>query len=154
LAQTPFSPGVSIISEMITPALLILACGSLLATVLARLGRVTDNVRKLAEMLEQGGGLDQKNRETLNRMEQRADLAEHSITSYSAAVTLFVLTCLMIGCHRLFGEEFDALSVIAAVLGVVALLVGSGFMLAESRLAVRQVRSDMNDIRAKMKNAE
>ena len=44
-----FSAAQAIISAMITPALLILASGSLIATALVRLARVVDRVRKLAE---------------------------------------------------------------------------------------------------------
>lgn len=39
----------AIIAAMITPALLIMVSGSLIATALARLGPVVDRVRKLAE---------------------------------------------------------------------------------------------------------
>jgi hypothetical protein len=42
-----FSPSQAIIAAMITPALLILALGSLIATALVRLARVVDRVRKL-----------------------------------------------------------------------------------------------------------
>jgi hypothetical protein len=38
-----------IIAAMITPALLIMASGSLIASALIRMGRVVDHVRKLAE---------------------------------------------------------------------------------------------------------
>ncbi len=44
-----FSAAQAIISAMITPALLIMASGSLIATALTRLARIVDRVRKLAE---------------------------------------------------------------------------------------------------------
>lgn len=150
MAQTPLSPGISIISDMITPALLILACGSLLGTVLARLARVVDYVRHVGESLRQGTPYEPHEVETVNRMERRAELAEHSIQSYFVAVVFFVLTCLFIGCNRLIGSYFDKLSVLAAVLGVLMLLVGSTFMVLECRLAVRQAKSDMADFRERM----
>ena len=47
------SSALSVLTAMITPAVLISACGSLLLSTSTRLGRVVDRVRALAEKLEE-----------------------------------------------------------------------------------------------------
>jgi Protein of unknown function (DUF2721) len=56
------SPAQTMIAAMITPALLILASGSLIATALVRLGRVVDRVRKLGEKADATPSLDELER--------------------------------------------------------------------------------------------
>jgi hypothetical protein len=141
------SPGITIISEMITPALLILACGSLLSTVLARLARVNDHVRALAQMMETSpGAANASNRETLTILQRRADLCEISMGAYFIAVTLFVGTCLLIAIDRLVAHAVYWAPVTTSVLGVALLLIGSSFMIAECRLAVRDLKHELDGI--------
>ncbi len=67
-----FSVSQAIIAAMITPALLIMASGSLIATGTARLGRIMDRVRELAED-------DEKvERQVLQIYERRAILMERA----------------------------------------------------------------------------
>ena len=81
MPQTPLSPSVSIISEMITPALLILASGSLLGTVVARLGRVVDRARKIAADLNSDATKrDETARETMHLLERRETCFERSMS--------------------------------------------------------------------------
>ena len=46
------APGIAVLTAMITPAVLILASGTLLASTSSRLGRVVDRVRMLSESFE------------------------------------------------------------------------------------------------------
>jgi hypothetical protein len=58
------STELSLLSAMITPAVLISACGTLILSNSLRLGRIIDRVRELSRLLEQGC------------METRTDLGE------------------------------------------------------------------------------
>jgi hypothetical protein len=83
--MTGFSAARVIISAMITPALLILASGSLIATALVRLARVVDRVRRLSETRDAPAAGE------LHRHERRALLAERAVRLYYCAVVCFVL---------------------------------------------------------------
>jgi hypothetical protein len=73
-----FSAAQAIIGAMITPALPILASGSLIASALVRLARVADHVRTLAD----AGGMARQ--AELRRHERRALLAERRCGAGSA----------------------------------------------------------------------
>ena len=76
-----FSAAQTIIAAMITPALVILASGSLIATALVRLPRVVDRVRGLSRWRDTGVSKDD-----LDRHERRALLTERAIGLYFWAV--------------------------------------------------------------------
>lgn len=137
-------PEISIIAEMITPALLLMASGSLIATVLARIGRIVEYVRKIADAAQHADQrVSDEDRGLLNILEQRARLAEQALILYYGAVFLFVLTCLLIGLDRFLGHVIYAAPVASAMLGVAVVLVASGFMVAECRLAMQQLRGEV-----------
>ncbi len=141
------SPEVAIIAAMITPALLILASGSLIATVLARIGRIVELVRKIAEVTKSSqSGISSANRELLTILKQRGSLAEKALIAYYAAVVLFVLTCLLIGVNKFVNHELYAFPIATAMIGVTLVLTGSAFMVGECRLAMKQLRGEIDEI--------
>lgn len=133
-----FSAAQAIISAMITPALLILASGSLIATALVRLARVVDRVRKLAEMSSAGPLTEE-----LRRHERRALLAERAVRFYFLAVVCFVLTGFSIPVDHLIGDRLTWLPVSMTTLGMALIVVGSAAMLLECRLATEQIRAEI-----------
>ncbi len=140
-------PEVSIIAEMITPALLLLASGSLIATVLARIGRIVELVRKIGDATKRSGvPVTQSDRELLSILDHRSRLAEKALISYYLAVVLFVATCLLIAIDRLIGHVIYIAPIFCAMAGVFIVLVGSWLMVAECRLAMRQLRGELDDI--------
>jgi hypothetical protein len=50
------SSAVAVLTAMITPAVLISACGSMILSTSSRLGRVVDRVRALSDKLEELAG--------------------------------------------------------------------------------------------------
>ncbi len=125
-----------LIGAMITPALLILASGSLIATSLVRLARVVDRIRKL---LESGSHQAVE----LERQERRAMLAERSIVAYFCAIVLFVLAGFAIAMDHATGDRLTWLPVGMTVSGMVLIVMGSAAMLLECRLALVQIRSEI-----------
>jgi hypothetical protein len=79
-----FSPAQAMIAAMVTPALLILAASSLIATALLRLARVVDRVRKRSEVAAR----DPTER---IRHQRRALLAERAVALFFFAVVSFVI---------------------------------------------------------------
>jgi uncharacterized membrane protein YedE/YeeE len=130
-----FSAAQVIISAMITPALLILASGSLIATALARLARVVDRIRKLAELAPSVA--------ELRRHERRALLAEQAVRIFFAAVLCFVLAGFSIALDHATGDRMVWLPVGMTVAGMALIVFGSAAMLAECQLATRQIKEEI-----------
>jgi hypothetical protein len=83
--------------SMITPALLILAAGSLVATALVRLARVVDRVWKLVEAQARWGHLRSSNATS------GALLAERAVLLYFLAVVGFVVAGVAIAIDHVAG---------------------------------------------------
>jgi ribose/xylose/arabinose/galactoside ABC-type transport system permease subunit len=126
------------IAAMITPALLIMASGSLIATALVRLARVVDRVRKLSEP-----GAAPPDAGELRQHEHRALLAERAVTLYFLAVVCFVVAGLAIAIDHATGDRLTWLPVLVTTLGMCLIVLGSAAMLAECRLATAQIRREI-----------
>ncbi len=137
-----FSASQAIIAAMITPALLILASGSLIATALLRLARVVDRVRKLCET--SGAKIET---EELRRHERRAILAERSVLLFFFAVVCFVAAGFAIAIDHFVGDRLTWLPVSVTTFGMCLLIAGSAAMLSECNLAAEQIRSEINALR-------
>src|SRR5450755_845226 len=130
-----FSPAQAIIGAMITPALLILASGSLIATALVRLARVVDRLRKLAEV--DGGAVDAK---LLERHKRRALCAERAVQLFFYAVVCFVMAGFAIAIDHFGGDALVLLPV-----GMALIVAGCAAMLTECRLATEQILLELAD---------
>jgi hypothetical protein len=134
------SPAQSVVAAMITPALLILASGSLVATALVRLGRVVDRSRALVATIAAGDVADPDGlRRSLDRHQRRALYAERSVALFFGAVVVFVLDCLSIGLDHFAGDSLTVVPIAATIVGMAVLLVGAGYMVAESQLGGEQI---------------
>lgn len=132
------SPAQAMITAMITPALLILASASLIATALVRLARVVDRVRKLAEARDAP-----RDSSEIRRHERRALLAERAVSLYFFAVLCFVIAGLAIAIDHAAGDRLAWLPVAVTTLGMCLIVAGSAAMLAECRLAFAQIRAEI-----------
>jgi uncharacterized membrane protein YedE/YeeE len=133
-----FSPAQAMIAAMITPALLILASGSLIATALVRLARVVDRVRKVSEPPDAPPDVGE-----LRRHERRALLAERAVALYFFAVLCFVVAGFAIAIDHATGDRLAWLPVLVTTLGMCLIVAGSAAMLAECRLAIAQIREEI-----------
>jgi hypothetical protein len=143
-----FSAAQALISAMITPALLILASGSLIATALVRLARVVDRVRKLTEAGET------PTRGELHRHERRALLAERALQSYFFAVVCFVVAGIAIGIDHLAADRLTWLPVAVTLLGMGLIVAGSAAMLWECKLAVAELGAEIKVLARKTLDAD
>ena len=154
-AVTP-SAAVAMIAAMITPALLILASASLVATALVRMARVVDRARVLAAIAHEGsweklGATPAQLRMALERHAKRARYAEWSIALLYATVVVFVVTCISIAINHAAGESLSWLPVGLAIAGTLLLLAGGALMVAESRLAGDQIAEEIGHALARLK---
>ncbi len=148
------SAAVALIAAMVTPALLILACASLVATMLVRMARVVDRARLLAATVHEGnleklGATPDQARIALDRHAKRARYVEWSIAALYVSVVIFVLTSLSIVIDHVTGS-LGWLPAGLAIIGTLPLLAGGAWMVAESRLSGEQIAEEIRNALAKL----
>lgn len=143
----------SVLSAMITPAVLILACGSLILTTSNRLTRVVDRVREMLTELEQMGdsteGAEKRKLlfDQLERSTKRARMLQHAMTRLYLCVSLFVATSVAIGLVALLGGlHFAWIPLVLGFVGAGLLFSASVHLIFESRLALQTTYAEMDYI--------
>ncbi len=142
----------NILSAMITPAVLISACGTLVFSTSTRLGRIVDRVRDLSRTIEElskdDGQIDFPE-ERLTEVERqlliharRSRLIQQSVTSFYIALSLFVAAMVAIGYVAVF-KQAAWMPNLLGITGTLCLLYGCVMLIAETRLALRAVNSEM-----------
>jgi hypothetical protein len=142
---------------MITPALLLLGSASLVTSALMRMGRVVDRARVLATIAheqtsDRTGVTETQLRAWLQSHAKRARYAERSITALYAAIVVFIATCLSIGLDRFADNSVGWLPVTLAIAGILLLLTGGAYMVAESRLSGEQIRAEIQHALANLEH--
>jgi hypothetical protein len=153
---TMLAPTLGVLTAMITPALLILAAGTLITSTSNRLGRVVDRVRTLSDSFEQLESGDAKTAfveerrrhifDQLDKLTSRARLLQLSMTSYYLALAAFVATSVIIGLLSFVTPEKQLspyVPVVAALTGMVFLFTSSILLIYEARLATTAVIDEM-----------
>ena len=135
---------------MITPALLILAAASLVATALVRMARVVDRGRVLVSIAHDGtwdklGIGPAQLREWLNSHQRRARNVGITIATLYASIVVFVATVLLIALDRVVGNALAWLPVSLAILGALLLLVAGALMVEESQSSGRQIADEIRN---------
>jgi threonine/homoserine/homoserine lactone efflux protein len=145
--QTPLA----LLSAMITPAVLISACGTLIFSTSNRLTRIVDRVRELSHMLEQlftGQIKDfpEEREKELNRQlaiyAKRSQLIQHSLGGFYIALAALVGTTVSIGLTA-FIPHISWLPAVLGVAGTLVLFYSSVLLIAEARIALQSVNNEM-----------
>lgn len=152
----PLSSALAVLTAMITPAVLISACGALILSTSTRLGRVVDRVRALSisfeELAESGDELallEERRAVVFNQLDKltsRARVLQRSMTVFYIALCLFVATSVAIGLVAFAGARFSAVPVVLGLAGASFLFYGSVTLIVEARLAVASLRAEMDFI--------
>jgi Protein of unknown function (DUF2721) len=141
---------------MITPAVLISACGSMILSTSSRLGRVVDRVRSLSEKLEEFSathGDETKERQTviyaqLDKLTSRARILQRSMVAFYLATGMFVATSVAIGFVAVVpsSPRYNVVPVVVGLLGACFLFYGSMLLIFEARLALSTIHAEMDFI--------
>lgn len=148
---------VAILSAMITPAVLISACGTLTMSTANRLGRIIDRTRRISERFEalaRGEG-DQRHLERertlllgqLERATRRSRLLQRALATLYAALTVFVTTSAAIGIVAIIGNHLAWLPVAFGLFGAGLLLYASLLLIVESRIALASLEAEVDFVR-------
>lgn len=145
----------AVLTAMITPAVLISACGALILSTSTRAGRVNDRVRALIDRFEelahnQDIDLYEQRRaaifEQLDMLTSRSRLLQRSLTVFYFALGVFIFTSVAIGLVSFLGSQMAWIPIIAALIAAAFLLYGSVLLILEARLALSTTRIEMDFI--------
>jgi len=147
----------AVLSAMITPAVLISACGTLVLSTSTRLARVIDRVRQMADRIDD---LDAHRQTVVNYDERRASVRrqmqtlarrgrflQFSLTLLYLGVATFVATSVAIGIVYAGFMGAVWIPVALALTGAMMLLAASLVLIAESRIALRTTLRELTNVR-------
>lgn len=146
------SAALTVLSAMITPAVLISACGSLAISTANRLGRTIDRTRKVAALLravaEGEGALTEEEHgmlyAQLGLAARRARLLHHALRTLYLALVAFVATSVVIGVVSFTGLGFVWLPLALGFMGAILLFYTSVILIHEAALGHRAVEEEMD----------
>jgi hypothetical protein len=144
-----------ILSSMITPAVLISACGTLIFSTSARMGRIFDRVNVMKGEVEAIiAGRISHPEERMQHLQghielqrRRATLIHKALLSLYTATALFVASSLAIAFNVAYGSPAQAwIPTLIALTGGLFLFAASMFLLYESRFNLRFVNRSIDFI--------
>jgi hypothetical protein len=144
-----------ILTSMITPAVLISACGTLIFSTAGRLGRLFDRVNSLKSEVEEIllGKLSLHDermahiKEQLSRQRLRSVFLQRALSALYTATALFIASSLAIALNVAYGSPETAwVPTAIALLGGLFLFVASVLLIYESRYNLRFINSHIDFI--------
>ncbi|MFN2453263.1 MAG: DUF2721 domain-containing protein [Pyrinomonadaceae bacterium] len=152
----PPSSALSVLTAMITPAVLISACGTMILSTSTRLGRVVDRVRVISDRLEELANSDPAMKfyeerrimifGQLDKLTSRARLLQRCMTVFYLALGIFVSTSVAIGVVAVSSARYNWVPVVFGLLGACFLFYGSILLIFEARLALSTIHTEMDFI--------
>ena len=147
----------AVLTAMITPAVLISACGTLILSTSTRLGRVVDRVRALSDRFEEMAGsteglelIEDRRAVIFNQLDQlttRARLLQRCMVVFYTALGVFVSTSVAIGLVAAAGRDGTGwIPVVLGLIGSCFLFYGSVLLIFEARLALSTINAEMDFI--------
>jgi hypothetical protein len=151
------SSSLAVLTAMITPAVLISACGTMILSTSTRLGRVVDRVRSLSDRMEE---LAQETAtevefyeerrsvifEQLDKLTSRARILQRCMVTFYLALGIFVSTSVAIGIVAVSGARYHWVPIVTGLIGAGFLFYGSMLLIFEARLALSTIHTEMDFI--------
>jgi len=149
-----FPDAIAVLSAMITPAVLISACGSLILATSDRLSKAVTRTREISTALIPRGGVEQRAdaREEERRMlfvqldfvTTRSRLLQRALSRLYAALGFFVGTSVSIGLVAVTDSSFTIVPIVLGLGGAALLLYAAFLLIKESRYALAAVNDEMD----------
>jgi hypothetical protein len=145
------SMAISLLTAMITPAVLIMACGQLSLTTSQRLGRSIARTRSIFSELKdiKEGKKNATEEEKLNlhlqinKSTKRSVLLQEVMSMLYIALLFFIASSLLIGIFEIMGWVRHWILIAIPMTGAVALFSASILLIMETRLALSSVDEEM-----------
>src|SRR5467141_881049 len=151
--MTTFPDAISVLSAMITPAVLISACGSLILATSDRLSKAVTRTREISSALIPRAA-DQRvdDREEERRMlfvqldyvTTRSRLLQRALSRLYGALAFFVGTSVSIGLLAVTSAAFTPIPIALGLTGAALLLYAAFVLIKESRFALAAVNDEMD----------
>lgn len=151
--ETPAN-AIAVLTAMITPAVLISACGALIFSTSSRLGRVIDRTRVLSEKFQELAAHPEKDEmfeerralifTQLDRQTSRARLIQRAMTALYTALGIFVAMTVTIALVSVLARNYTWTAVAQGLVGMLFMLYGSLLLIIESRMALSAIMSEMD----------
>ncbi|MFN3405031.1 MAG: DUF2721 domain-containing protein [Cytophagaceae bacterium] len=144
---------IRLLTAMITPAVLILACGSLILTTSQRLARVVERTRAIFDLFEkvtckkEDEFVIEEKRilfDQLGRATRRSTLLQNCLNLLYLALSCFVATSITIGLVELSDFNWTWIPLVFTMGGAAVLFYCSIQLVVESRMAVKSIEMEMN----------
>jgi hypothetical protein len=151
--MTNFPDAISVLSAMITPAVLISACGSLILATSDRLSKAVARTREISSALvPRAADLGTEDREEERRMlftqldfvTTRSRLLQRALSRLYAALAFFVGTSVAIGLVAITSSKFTVVPIALGLFGAGLLLYVAFLLIKESRFALAAVNEEMD----------
>jgi hypothetical protein len=153
MMELPSNPQ-SVLAAMITPAVLISACGSLILATSERLSKSVSRAREIADELaaiaREGNIGDDRESERrmlftqLDFVTTRSRLLQRALSRLYGALGVFIATSVAIGIVAVTGAIFAIVPIALGLLGGALLLYASSVLIGESRFALTALNAEMD----------
>ena len=155
---------IAVLTAMITPAVLISACGSMILSTSSRLGRVVDRVRALSDRLEDMAAKGERGPahterqalifQQLDKLTSRARILQRCMVTFYMSAGMFVATSVAIAIVPFTGNQrYNMIPVGLGLAGACFLFYGSVLLIMEARLALSTIHAEMDFIWRQSKRA-
>lgn len=150
-----FPDALAVLSAMITPAVLISACGSLILATSDRLSKAVTRTREVSDQLKpRPGDEESAEREEERRMlftqldfvTTRSRLLQRALSRLYAALAFFVGTSVAIGVVAATSSDYTIIPIGLGLYGAALLLYAAILLIRESRFALAAVNTEMDFI--------
>jgi hypothetical protein len=151
--MSTFPDAISVLSAMITPAVLISACGSLILATSDRLTKAVTRTREITSALiprsaEQRTDAREEERRMLftqlDFVTTRSRLLQRALSRLYAALGFFVGTSVAIGLVAITSSRFTIVPIALGLCGAGLLLYAAFLLIKESRFALAGVNEEMD----------
>lgn len=142
------NPAMSLVSAIVTPAILILAAGSIVASTVVRLGRVADHTRALIMQTEAARREGKKHaveilEARMSRQLKRAELTRNALWGYYFAIVLFLVSSVLIAVSQVFHLTLEWIGPSMVLLGGLVMIVATSQLVIEVGLSAGLLREEI-----------
>ena len=150
---TTFPDAISVLSAMITPAVLISACGSLILATSDRLSKAVMRTREISSALiprandQRAEGREEERRMLFTQLDfvtTRSRLLQRALSRLYGALAFFVGTSVSIGLVAITSSAFTVVPIALGLVGAGLLLYAAFLLIKESRFALAAVNEEMD----------
>ena len=151
--MTIFPDATSVLSAMITPAVLISACGSLILATSDRLSKAVMRTREISSALiprandQRAEGREEERRMLFTQLDfvtTRSRLLQRALSRLYGALAFFVGTSVSIGLVAVTSSSFTLIPIALGLVGAGLLLYAAFLLIKESRFALAAVNEEMD----------